>query len=40
MAAAMYDRDRAASMIELELTEPGSPLQELKDDPAVQRLLA
>ncbi|MCB9895027.1 MAG: tetratricopeptide repeat protein [Planctomycetes bacterium] len=31
--------ERAATMIELELNEPGSPLQKLRDHPAVQKLL-
>jgi tetratricopeptide (TPR) repeat protein len=32
--------DRARTMLELELDEPGSPLQSLRDHPAVVRLLA
>jgi len=32
--------DRARTMLELELNEPGSPLQSLRDHPAVVKLLA
>jgi tetratricopeptide (TPR) repeat protein len=32
--------DRAATLIELELNEPGSPVQKLRDHPAVRKLLA
>ena len=32
--------ERAATLIELELNEPGSPVQSLRDHPAVLRLLA
>jgi Flp pilus assembly protein TadD len=32
--------ERASTLIELELNEPGSPLQRLRDHPAVRKLLA
>jgi hypothetical protein len=32
--------DRAATLIELELSEPGSPIQKLRDHPAVVKLLS
>ena len=31
--------DRAGTMLELEMNEPGSPIQKLRDHPAIQKLL-